>query len=137
MTMDIFKNSIIVEKQFSIEIENLISHFSKHVADGEMKYFLAVKSLSEYLLKNIAIFSNKEKEWKARKKYKLKFRIENDGRNPTTYPSPKKKSPASTRYILDAVDYYSQVRKKYDESQEMEFKNMQKKFDKTRQFTVH
>ena len=137
MTMDIFKNSVIMEKQFSIEIENLISKFSKYVADGKMKYFPAVKSLSEYLLKNNNIFSNKEKEWKARKKYKFKFRIEHDGKNPTTYPSPRKKLPTSTRYILDAIDYYSQVRKKYRKSQRSKFQNIKKKFDETRQFTGH
>ena len=137
MIMDIFKNDLILEKQYSIEIGNLISHFSKHVADSEMKYFSAVKALSEYIVIKIDLFSNNEKEWKRRKKYKLKFRLENDGKNPTSYPSPKRKPILGGRYILDAVDYYSKVREKYDQEYEMLIKKRKLKFDETRQYTIH
>ena len=137
MYMDIFKNLLIRGKQYSIEIENLISIFSKKVAEGEMKYFPAVGSLEKYILKNLDLFSNDEKRWKTRRKYELKFRKENNGKNPTTYPSSKKKSPASTRYILDAIDYYNEARLKFDKSERSKWDSQKSKFEKTRQFTSH
>jgi len=139
MYMDIFSNIIISQKPHSLEIDDLIIHFSKHVANGDMKYFPAVRSLEEFILKYFETFSNDVVRWTKRRKYEIKFRQENNGKSPTSFPSfvPKKKSSGSGRYILDAVDYYNENRLKFDAVQEKKWKLQKKKFEKTRAFTVH
>ena len=127
----------IVIKKFRIrneafhKIGELISHFSKHVANGEMKYYSAVRGLEEYILANISIFNGTYEDWKRRRKANQKAERTSKARQN------RPKETQIKQYIMDAIDYYSKVREKYDKEQEVKEENRKKSLDETRKYMGH
>lgn len=130
MYMHICKNKKIDERKWDVKIEELISHFSKHVANGEMKYYSAVRGLEEYILININAFTGTYEDWKRRRKASRKREI-------SKKISQSKSNIQIKQYIMDAIDYYDKVREKYDKEQEIKYENRRKTFDETRKYTTH
>ena len=131
MQMHLCKNFLIEARKWDPKIEELISHFSNHVAKGEMKYYSAVRGLEEYILANINIFNGTYVDWKRRRKAILK------SKRSKKITLNKSKGIQIKQYIMDAIDYYDKVREKYDKEQEIKYENMRKTFDETRKYTGH
>lgn len=129
MEMHLCKNPDIEKRKWDMKIRELIHHFSKHVADGDMKYYSAVRGLEEYVLKNIKSFDGTYADWLRVQKIK-KRRTRQKSQNLT-------KDVQIKQYVMDAIDYYSKVREKYDQEYKIKLENQKSKFDETREFTVH
>jgi len=129
MHMHLCKNSTIEKRKWDLKIHELVSHFSKHVSNGEMKFYPAVRGLEDYILKNINQFNGTRQEWLRVKKTKKRQtnKILKNQTNPLRIK----------QYIMDAVDYYNESRKKYELEYELNLKNRKAKFDQTRQYAGH
>ena len=136
MHKDLFKRPKINEKKGDLKIEGLIITFSKKVANGNMKYYPAVKSLEKYILDNHHRFKGDSYQWKKilspTPKPKKKIRSTS---SPQTHTSVKRLF--IKQYILEAIDYYNKNRLKFEKEQEIKYENRKKKFDETRVFTTH
>lgn len=131
MYMHLCKNKKIEKIKWDVKIEELISHFSLHVAKGEMKYYSAVRGLEEYILANIGIFDGTYEDWKRRRKTNQRAERSRKARKD------RSKEIQIKQYIMDAVDYYSKVREKYDKELELKEENRKKSLDETRKYMGH
>lgn len=131
MYMHLCKNKKIEKIKWDVKIEELISHFSLHVAKGEMKYYSAIRGLKEYILINIDTFDGTYEDWKRRKK--ANQRAERSRKTRQNRPN----GIQIKQYIMDAVDYYSKVREKYDKELEIKEENRKKSLDETRKYMDH
>lgn len=131
MYMHLCKNKKIEKRKWDVKIEELISHFSLHVAKGEMKYYSAVRGLEEYILANISIFNGTYEDWKRRRKANQRAERSRRARKD------RSKEIQIKQYIMDAVDYYSKVREKYDKELEIKEESRKKSLDETRKYMGH